>query len=43
MLRSKILQVLKSKTNRPSKIRKVQFVSQNPFKMVKRKPKFMNG
>ena len=43
LLRSKILQVLKSKTNEPSRIGKAQFVSQGPFKMGERKPKLMNG
>ena len=43
LLRSKILQVLKSKTNEPLRIRNAQSVSQCPFKMGKRKPKFMNG
>jgi len=42
-LRSKILQVLKSKTNEPSRIGNAQSVSQGPFKMGKRKPRLMNG
>ena len=36
MLRSKILQLLKPKTNGPSKIGKAQSVSQSPFKNRKR-------
>ena len=43
LLRSKILQALKSKTNGHSKIRKAQSVNQCPFKMGKRKPKLING
>ena len=43
LLRSKILQVLKSKTNEPLRIGNAQFVSQCPSKMGKRKPKLMNG
>ena len=43
LLRSKILQVLKSKTNGLSKMRRAQFVSQCPFRMGKSKPKLMNG
>ena len=43
LLRSKVLQILKSKTNELSKLRRAQSVSQDPFKMGKRKPKLMNG
>ena len=43
LLMSRILQVLKSKTNEPSRIGKVKSVSQGLFKMGKRKPKLMNG
>lgn len=43
LLRSEISRVLKSKTKVPSKIRKAQLVSQGPLKMIKRKPKPMNG
>ena len=38
-----MLQVLKPKANGPSKIRKVQFVSRDSFKMSKMKLKLMNG
>ena len=43
LLRSKVLQILKSKTNELSKLRRAQSVSQDPFKMGKTKPKLMNG
>ena len=38
-----MLQVLKPKANGPSKIRKVQSVSRDSFKMSKMKLKLMNG
>ena len=38
-----MLQVLKPKANGPSKIRKVQSVSRDSFKMSKMKLKPMNG
>ena len=43
MFTPKILQVLKSKTNGPLKIRNAQSLSQGLFKMGKKKLKFMNG